>query len=140
MLQLLHGTDFPFMRYRRIAYVLSAIVLVVTFVWLFQQGGPRYSVDFTGGTLLQFRTSQAVPADQVRAALEQAGLGGVEVQQLTGEGHEYMLRMKTDPRGTDVATIVQNAIAQRVPGVQVELRRTEQVGPKVGNEIGRAHV
>jgi preprotein translocase SecF subunit len=135
MLQLLHGTDFPFMRYRRIAYVLSAVVVAVTVVWLIQQGGPRYSVDFTGGTLLQFRTSQAVPADQVRAAIEQAGLGGVELQQLTGEGHEYMLRMKTDQGGRDVATVVQNAIAQRVPGVQVELRRTEQVGPKVGNEL-----
>ena len=136
MLQLLHGTDFPFMRYRRAAYVLSAVVLAITLAWLVRQGGPRYSVDFTGGTLVQFRTSQPVPADQVRTALEQAGLGGVELQQLTGEDrNEYMLRMKSEQAGRDVVATVQKAIAERVPGVQVELRRTEQVGPKVGNEL-----
>jgi preprotein translocase SecF subunit len=136
MLQLLHGTNFPFMRYRRIAYVLSVIVVVTTAAWLVMQGGPRYSVDFTGGTLVQFRTSQPVPADQVRSALEQAGLRGAELQQLAAEGHhEYMLRLKTEMAGGDVATTVQQAIARQVPGIQVELRRTEQVGPKVGNEL-----
>src|SRR5688572_15006804 len=124
MFQLLVGTNFPFMKYRRLAYVLSAAFMVATAVWLVTQGGPRYAVDFTGGTLLQIRTSRVLPADQIRAALESAGLSGVELQQIAGENrNEFMLRLKGGQEGgADLFGRVQGAISQAVPGVTVELR------------------
>src|SRR5437867_96379 len=135
MLQLLIGTNLPFMQFRRFAYMFSGAFVVATMVWLVAHGGPRYSVDFTGGTLLQIRTSQVVPADQVRQALDGAGFRGIELQQLAGENRdEYLLRMKTEPQ-RDLFASVQIAIQQRVPGVTVDLRRTEKVGPKIGNEL-----
>lgn len=135
MIQLLVGTKFPFMRYRRVAYVLSAVLILATVVWLVSRGGPRYSVDFTGGTMLQIRTSTVLAADQVRAALEEAGLRGVELQQ-TGDQHdEYMLRVKAEQNSEDLFTTVRTAITRRAPGVNVELRRSELVGPKVGSEL-----
>jgi preprotein translocase subunit SecF len=98
-------------------------------------GGPRYSVDFTGGTLLQIRTSQVVPADHVRHALDGAGFKGVELQQMTGENrNEYLLRLQSASE-RDLFTSVQAAIEQQNPGVKVDLRRTEKVGPKVGGEL-----
>jgi preprotein translocase subunit SecF len=72
MLQLLVNTNIPFMKYRRFAYVFSAAIIVATIAWLIVKG-PRYSVDFTGGELLQIRTSQVLPADGVRQALDGAG-------------------------------------------------------------------
>ena len=51
MMQFLIGTDFPFMKYRHVAYWISATVIAATTVWLVMHGGPRYSVDFTGGTV-----------------------------------------------------------------------------------------
>ena len=48
MLQMLIGTNIPFMRYRRWAYLFSAVLIVSTIVWLVVHGGPYYSVDFTG--------------------------------------------------------------------------------------------
>ena len=86
MIQLLIGTNFPFMQYRRSAYMFSGAVVLATIVWLVANGGPRYSVDFTGGTLLQVRLSQVHPADHVRSALDAAGLKGAELQQMA-EGH-----------------------------------------------------
>ena len=44
MFQLLIGTDIPFMKYRRFAYVFSGALLAVTLAWFFTRG-PRYSVD-----------------------------------------------------------------------------------------------
>ena len=74
MIQLLIGTNFPFMKYRRGAYLFSGAVLLATLVWLLIHGGPRLSVDFSGGTLLQIRTSQSLPADQLRALCDRFGL------------------------------------------------------------------
>ena len=71
MFQVLIGTDIPFMRHRRWAYLVSGTLVGATAIWLIVNGGPRYSVDFTGGTLLQVRTGNALPADRVRDALGQ---------------------------------------------------------------------
>jgi len=49
------------MQYRRFAYMFSGAFVLATVVWLVVHGGPKYSVDFTGGTLLQIRTSRVVP-------------------------------------------------------------------------------
>jgi preprotein translocase subunit SecF len=131
MLQLLVGTDIPFMRYRRFAYVFSSLLVAATLVWFFTKG-PRYSVDFTGGTLLQLRTSEVVHPDRMRAALEAEGIQA-ELQQMTGDSpNEYMLRFRT--QGDPVA-LVEGAISKHLPGVKMELRGNQTVGPKVGSDL-----
>jgi len=136
MFQILIGSNIPFMKYRKFAYVFSSALVLATAVWLVVNGGPRYSVDFTGGTLLQVRTSRVLQADEVRGALETAGMRGFELQQLTGEHRdEFMLRTKSTGEQRDLFTGVQQAIKARVPDVDVELRRAEAVGPKVGSEL-----
>jgi preprotein translocase subunit SecF len=70
MLQMLIGINLPFMKYRRVAYMFSGAFVIATVVWLVMHGGPRYSVDFTGGQMLQVRVSENLHADQVRAALD----------------------------------------------------------------------
>ena len=133
MLQLLVGTDIPFMKFRRVAYVFSGVLLAATLVWFFTKG-PRYSVDFTGGTLLQIRTSQPVHADQLRHALA-ATHPEAEIQQMTGQAqNEYFVRFRT--QGDPVAE-VQQAIQQHLPGVTMELRGNATVGPKVGSDLRR---
>src|SRR5262252_3584514 len=113
MLQLLVGTNIPFMRYRRFAYVFSSVIVAAALAWFFVKG-PRYSVDFTGGTLLQIRTSQVVHADKLRSALEAEGIQA-ELQQMTGDNpNEYLLRFRTQ---ADPVAIVQNALAKHLPGV-----------------------
>jgi preprotein translocase SecF subunit len=135
MLQFLVGTDIPFMRHRRIAYFFSGGMVLATAIWLIVHGGPKYSVDFTGGTMLQIRTSRVLSADEVRQAVDAAGFRGVELQQMTGENrNEYLLRMK-DESAHDLFAEVQRAIQSRFSGVTVDLRRNEHVGPKVGSEL-----
>ena len=134
MLQILHGTDFPFMKYRRVAYVFSALIVLATAGWLVVNKGPREGVDFKGGTLLQVRTAPALPADDVRKALDAGGLGGVEIQQMTGAAKdEYLIRVRSEAR--DPFTSVQAALTARNAGVKVELRRIETVGAKVGGDL-----
>jgi preprotein translocase SecF subunit len=136
MIQLLIGTNIPFMRYRRFTYMFSGALILATMVWLVMHGGPRYSIDFTGGNLLQLRTSQVLAADQVRAALDAAGLRGYELQQMTAEHRdEYLIRLPGEGQNQDAFSVIQRAIEGRFNGVKVELRRNERVGPKVGGEL-----
>ena len=80
--------------------------------------------------------SKALAADQVRHALDAGGLTGVELQQMTGENtNEFLIRAQTSGEEKDLFPIVQAAIQKQFSDVQVELRRTEHVGPKVGNEL-----
>jgi preprotein translocase SecF subunit len=135
MFQMLIGTDIPFMKSRRIAYFFSGALILATAVWLVIHGGPPLSVDFTGGTLLQIRTSQVLPADQVRSALDAGGFHGVELQQMAGDHRdEYILRLKTQQ---DPFAGIQSSITRHFPGVNVELRRKETVGPKVGEDLSK---
>ncbi len=132
MLQVLIGTNIPFMKWRRAAYIFSGVLLVATAAWLIVRG-PRYGVDFSGGTLLQIRTSQVLAADKLRSALDAGGYKGVELQQMAGENrNEYLLRLKA---GGDPFAGIQTAIQQRFSGVRVERRRTETVGPRIGGEL-----
>jgi preprotein translocase SecF subunit len=135
MIQLLVGTKFQFMRYRRVAYAFSIVLMAAVTVWLVLHRGPRYSVDFTGGTLLQVRVSPPLPADQIRSALESTGLEGVELQQSGENRDEYLIRLKTEQEGSDLFATVSAAIAKQAPGATAELRRSEHVGPRVGNEL-----
>ncbi|HKQ59452.1 MAG TPA: protein translocase subunit SecF [Candidatus Eisenbacteria bacterium] len=137
MLQFLTHTDIPFMRFRRFAYLFSGGLVLATAIWLVVHGGPKYGVDFTGGTMLQIRTSRELHPDEVRAALEAGGFHGVELQQMTGENRdEYMLRMQAES-AQDLFASIQSAITAKHPDVKVDLRRNEHVGPKVGNELRR---
>jgi preprotein translocase SecF subunit len=135
MLQVLIGTNIPFMKYRRWAYLLSGILVVATIAWLVAHRSPYYSVDFTGGTVLQIRTSQLLHADQVRKALDGAGFRGFELQQTTGQQAqgEYLLRFKGDL--ADAFNGVEGALLKAFPDLKVELRNQVMVGPKVGNEL-----
>lgn len=137
MLQFLIGTNIPFMRHRWATYVVSGGFVAATAIWLVVHGGPRYSVDFTGGTLLQIRASRVVPADQVRSALDRGGFRGIELQQMGGENRdEFLLRMKAESQ-RDLFGEVKTAIESGIPGLTVDLRRNEHVGPKVGSELRR---
>src|SRR2546422_83553 len=122
MIQFLVGTNVPFMKYRKLAYLFSGTLMLATVVWLVVHGRPRYSVDFTGGTLLQIRTSRSMHADQVRHALDAAGLHGTELQQMTGDNpNEFMIRVRQEgsENPADLFPRVQQSVQSQFPDVRV---------------------
>ncbi len=134
MLQILHDTNIPFMKYRRVAYVFSTLFVLATVAWLVMHGGPRESIDFKGGTLLQVRTVPSMPAEDFRAALDAGGLHGAEIQQMTGDNKdEYLVRVPAETH--EPFATIQSSVASRKAGSTAELRRIETVGAKVGGDL-----
>ena len=136
MITLLRNTNIPFMKYRRVAYAFSGLLMVAAVVYMIAQGGPKMSVDFTGGTLLQIRTQPAIAAEDARRALAAAGIEGAELQSMTGDNRdEFLLRIGQGEGTENLFDRVRGALLSASPNTQVELRRQESVGPKVGSEL-----
>jgi preprotein translocase subunit SecF len=134
-MQFLTSPKIDFMTHRRIAMAVSAVVILAGIASLVMKGGPRYSVDFTGGTLIQIRFPAGVAPEEIRDALSGVGLGAAEIVQF-GTPDERLIRL---PMGTERAeATAKTALRERWP--DLELRREETVGPKIGGELRSAAI
>jgi preprotein translocase subunit SecF len=124
----------PFMRYALIFNVISAITFVLAVFFLVHKG-LNFSVEFTGGTLLEVGYQESADVDRVRQALEKAGYKA-EVQNF-GSSREVLIRMHPE-KGQTSADISQKVMTLlKADGKPVELRRVEYVGPQVGEELAQ---
>jgi len=139
MIEILHGTNIHFMKYRKWAYLFSGLVLLVGFASLAMKGGPKAGIDFAGGQLLSLRFNQVVRADDLRHAADTAGLVGAEIQSLEGSNDALFRVAQHEGEGSATekgpAVRIQEALQQQYPGITVEILRQEVVGPKVGHEL-----
>ena len=126
-------TSFPFMGTRRRWYLVSAVIIVGSLVSLGVRG-LNFGIDFTGGVVMEFTFPQAADLEKVRADLASAGFGDAAVQSF-GTTRDVLVRLL--PReGGDVNAVGQSVLAAIEAGEPgVELRRTEVVGPQVGQEL-----
>jgi preprotein translocase subunit SecF len=121
---------------RRIGYVVSIVLILASFASLAIKGGPRYGIDFAGGTLIQVKFAQAVDLATIKSSMAEAGMGNTSVQTFGAEGeHEYLLRtdasLVTDEGfSTNIASTLESAT-----GTETEIRRVEMVGPQVGEDL-----
>ncbi len=144
-MEFLVNTNFNFMGRRNIAFLVSGLATLIAIGSLIAHGGPRYSVDFTGGTFVEVRFDRPMDVAELRAAVTDIGLGGSEIQKV-GNEEEYIFRMNevevaTKSReilGSEISNpygLIEHAIKQRMPEVETTLRRQETVGPKIGGEL-----
>src|SRR6267154_4473960 len=141
MIRLFANANYDFIKWRRWAYGLTAAIIIPGFA-LFLVHGLNYSIEFTGGTLIQVHTTEAVGTDRVRAALDAAGIRDAEIQQF-GSPTEYKIQARIArvgaPEGSTEATAaaVDSALARSLGAApeHYTILRTEAVGPKVGREL-----
>ena len=132
---LIRKTDFHFMGPRRVAYVISAILMVLSVVILATRG-LNFGLDFTGGTLIEVSFPGDADTDLVRSNLRGAGLDDAVVQTF-GAASDIVVRVPPRDEGessAELSTIVLQALQQGVEG-EVVMRRVEFVGPQVGDEL-----
>jgi len=139
VLQILHNINVDWMGKRAIAYVVSGACVLISIASLVMHGGPRYGVDFTGGTLVEVAVTPAPHVDVVRKAVEEAGFQGAEIQRLE-KAEYFLIRLGTGQGGKNPANVVKGALEKSQAGASVEIRRVESVGPRVGAELRGAAI
>ena len=126
------NASYDFLSVRRKAYVVSAVLILLGIGSLVLRGGPRYGVDFTGGTLIQVEFFEPTSVSDLRGVLASAGMENAQIQQL-GDSNEFMIRTQ------DFEGIVEsvNALFDETYGADGFTMSADAVGPKVGSELQR---
>jgi preprotein translocase subunit SecF len=125
--------DIPFMRHALIFNVISFATFALAVFFLLTRG-LHLSVEFTGGTLMEVNYTQAADVGKIRDTVAGLGLTDVQVQNF-GTSRDVMIRLPAQ-KGVSTAQQSEKVLgALKAANPDVTLRRTEFVGPQVGEEL-----
>jgi preprotein translocase subunit SecF len=140
MIRFFAHANYDFIGLRRYAYGLTAAIMIPGLIWILL-GGLNYSIEFTGGTLVQVHMAQPSSAGAIRSAMDRSGLRNAEIQQF-GSPLDYTIRTRLSPteavdqqQAERTATIVDSALTRAFGPGSFRSDRGEAVGPKVGGEL-----
>ena len=130
------NTNYKFMRLRKIAIFFSISLFIISFISIFIQG-LNFGIDFTGGVLIELRSkNEIINVTDLRVKLNKLNIGEVQLQTI-GSDNDIAIRVQKDS-GDDKQLDSIKKIKNALSNIEIEFRRTEYVGPKVGKELIRA--
>lgn len=138
MIQLLKNTNINFIGFRKKAYFISGTMIITAIFSVVFHGGLKYSIDFTGGTLLQLKFEQSINKDigKIRTIISALKLGNPEIKPVGPETeNEILIIVQKQEEGSAVGDEIKAALTKAYPDNKFELRREEKVGPKIGGEL-----
>jgi preprotein translocase subunit SecF len=125
--------DIPFMRHAVVFNLISALTFFAAVFFLFSRG-LHLSVEFTGGTLMEVSYAQPADLNAIRSTVAKLGINDVQVQNF-GTARDVLIRMPVQ-KGSNTAQQSDRVMgALKASDPSVTLRRTEFVGPQVGDEL-----
>ncbi len=125
--------DIPFMRHALVFNIISLVTFLLAVASLATKG-LHFSVEFTGGTVMEVSYPQTADLEKIRGSLDKLGFPDAAVQNF-GTSHDVLLRLplKSGLSSAQLSESVMQALRGATP--DVELRRVEFVGPQVGKEL-----
>ncbi|ARM30033.1 protein translocase subunit SecF [Prosthecochloris sp. HL-130-GSB] len=131
-MQLFSNTDIDFIRYRKIAYGFSLVLILAGLVSLFVRG-LNYGIDFKGGTEVVLRFEEGIAVGDVRQVLREAGVDG----SIKSYGTENSVLVQTYFEGdvNQLRTLVSNALNDRFSANPHEVLRIDAVGPSIASDL-----
>ncbi len=125
--------DIPFMRYALVFNIISLVTFLAAVFFLWSRG-LHFSIEFTGGTVMEVSYTQPAEVNRIRATLERAGFADPQVQNF-GTSRDVLVRLplRADQSTADLSREVMAKLKADNPAA--ELRRVEFVGPQVGREL-----
>lgn len=154
--------DIPFMRHALVLNAISALTFLAA-VFFIATRGLHFSIEFTGGTVVEVAYAQTADINRVRSTVESLQFGEVQVQNF-GTSRDVLIRLpvRGDVKQAEVVSRVFDALCQvegstvttqlvksdkgaetsapvcgEVGSEKVKLQRSEFVGPSVGSELAR---
>ena len=127
--------DIPFMRHAMIFNAVSFATFALAVFFLFSRG-LHLSVEFTGGTLMEVNYAQAADVGKIRNTVAGLGLTDVQVQNF-GTSRDVMIRLPVQKGVTTAQQSDTVMAALKATNPDVSLRRTEFVGPQVGEDLAQ---
>src|SRR5437016_5409630 len=125
--------DIPFMRHA-LAFNVVSLVTFLLAVFFLATRGLNFSIEFTGGTVMEINYEHAADVERVRKALDARGYNDYSVQNF-GSSRDILIRMplKTGQNNADLSKAVMEGLT--ADDKTAKLQRVEFVGPQVGEEL-----
>ncbi len=125
------NTKFKFMKYRKIAGIISITLFIISVASLFFRG-LNLGLDFSGGTLIEVSYQTPISLEEVRSSLESNGYADSQVVNF-GTNLDVLIKVADQSGNSSVGEDIFNILSnQEIP---IELKRVEFVGPQVGDEL-----
>ncbi|MFO8047753.1 MAG: protein translocase subunit SecF [Desulfosudaceae bacterium] len=133
------GININFLNKQKIAFFVSAGLILLSLVTLIAHKGPKYGIDFSGGTLMQLKFYNQTAIDDIKSGFTAMDINVSSVQEYgTGKKGNYQYLVNTDMTGItgeeDFNDKVINTLASTT-GQEAEIMRIEMVGPQVGRDL-----
>ncbi|MBI2745877.1 MAG: protein translocase subunit SecF [Burkholderiales bacterium] len=125
--------DIPFMRHALVLNIISLLTFLAAVFFLFSRG-LHLSVEFTGGTLIEVSYSQPADLEAVRGGIAKLGYSDVQVQNF-GTARDVLIRMPAAKGVSSGQQSEQVMATLKSLDASATLRRSEFVGPQVGDEL-----
>jgi preprotein translocase subunit SecF len=130
------GLNIDFIGKRKIFLMVSMVAILVGMISLMMHGGPRYGIDFTGGTMVQVAFGVEVDTSQIREALADKVEGKPIVQAFVGKDREFIIQLKqTSADLGGVEELVKSTLGAAFGSENVSVSQAKMVGPKVGRDL-----
>jgi len=129
--------NIDFMGVKKWALLGSFIVIAIGIVSIVMQGGLKYGIDFSGGTIVQVKFSNPIDMDKLRSTLNSLNIGEVLIQRFGDKDEfEFLLRMSQTTSSLEgFENDVKAGLDRDFSDNPFEIRRVEMVGPKVGKDL-----
>lgn len=125
--------DIPLMKYGKLSTALSLFIFILSIFFLLWRG-LNFSVEFTGGTVMEVQYEQAANLEQIRSQVASVTQASAIIQNL-GTTRDVMIRLQNDAQTSSAQLSEKVLTALQSDGSQVSLRKVEFVGPQVGEEL-----
>ena len=128
--------NIDFIGKRKPAFLISSAMILISIISLIIHHGPRYGVDFAGGTLIQVKFISPTNIDDIKSGISSIGIGQSSVQTFGDiKENEYLVRTdKSDVTTSRFSDKIETAL-ESFTGNPAEVRRVEMVGPQVGKDL-----
>lgn len=127
MFQIFKNPDFNIVGKRKIAFIVSIVIILAGIASMVFQG-LNYGVDFAGGAKMQIEFKESVSAEELRAMFSEKDLGSPEIKS-SGE-NEYMITISADDADNS-----DELLKEALSGVDYTILQIDKVGPKMGAEM-----
>ncbi|MCG3113019.1 MAG: protein translocase subunit SecF [Candidatus Manganitrophus sp. SB1] len=136
MFQVFKNTNIDFIGKRHLFFALSGVLVALGLVALVRisQGEANLGIDFAGGAAIQLRFEQPIQIEEARAALEEGGVKGAELQEVVAE-NKLLVRLKQDIVQKNVVEQVQEALNKKFSGNQFTVESSTEIGPTIGEKL-----
>jgi len=136
-LQFISKTEIDYMKLKKVTFTISAILVLIglfSFVQILR-GQANLGVDFTGGSMLQYKAQQPFELKSVRSAFNDHGLEGVDIQHVVAENQLIVKLKKSEKTVGNLGDKVSEALNTALPEQQFILESESEIGASISDVL-----